>query len=60
MNNLFHLASSWLPRSARDELVFSRYRHAVFMDFLEKPEVFSQNIADSLYEFSDGFLEAFG
>ena len=30
------------------------------MDFLGKPEVFSQNIDNSLYEFSDGFLEAFG
>ena len=60
MNNLFHLAGAWLPHAARDELIFSSQRHALFKDFTQKAEIFNQNQFNSLYEFTDGFFNKFG
>ena len=60
MNNLFHLAGSWLPHAARDEMTFSSQRHAGFMNFMQQPEIFIQNPFNSFVEFGDGFSKRFG
>ena len=60
MNNLLSLAGSWLPHTARDNLTFSNQRHAMFMDFMQQPEIFHQNPLNSFIEFGEGFVKRFG